>query len=150
MSVTTDQFRIGELARRVGATPRAVRYYEEFGLLPESGRPRGGHRLYDARDEDRLRELLHVRETLGLSLSELRAWSDAERARADLRERWHGGDSRDVALRSEIAHEALEHIETQIALVAARRGALEEIEDGLTSARRRVRDTLLELGEVPA
>jgi DNA-binding transcriptional MerR regulator len=150
MSVATEQFRIGELARRVGATPRAVRYYEEFGLLPESGRPRGGHRLYDARDEDRLRELLHVKETLGLSLSELRAWSDADRARADLRERWRGGDSGDAALRSEIAHEALEHIDTQMALVAARRSALEEIEDGLTSARRRVRDILLELGEVPA
>lgn len=150
MSVTTEHFRIGELARRVGATPRAVRYYEEFGLLPESGRPRGGHRLYDAHDEERLRELLHVRETLGLSLSELRAWSDAERARAGLRERWHGGEAGDAAARAEIAHEALQHIETQIALVAARRGALEEIEDGLTSARRRVRGVLLELGEVQA
>ena len=48
MSVTTEQFRIGELARRAGSTPRAVRYYEELGLLPERGRARGGHRLYDA------------------------------------------------------------------------------------------------------
>jgi DNA-binding transcriptional MerR regulator len=32
MSVTTEQFRIGELARRTGSTPRAVRYYEELGL----------------------------------------------------------------------------------------------------------------------
>jgi hypothetical protein len=37
-----------------------------------------------------------------------------------------------------------------MALVAARRSALEEIEDGLTGARRRVRDILLEPGEVPA
>ena len=29
--------RIGELARRVGATPRTVRYYEELGLLPGRG-----------------------------------------------------------------------------------------------------------------
>jgi DNA-binding transcriptional MerR regulator len=40
-------FRIGELARRVGATPRTVRYYEELGLLPDRGRPEGAHRLYD-------------------------------------------------------------------------------------------------------
>jgi DNA-binding transcriptional MerR regulator len=150
MSVTTEQFRIGELARRVGATPRAVRYYEEFGLLPESGRPRGGHRLYDADDVERLRGLLHIKETLGLSLSELRAWSDAERARASLRERWHGDETGDAALRSEIANEALEHIETQIALVATRRAALEELEDELTGSRRRVREILLRLGQVTA
>ena len=73
MSVTTEQFRIGELARRTGSTPRAVRYYEELGLLPERGRARGGHRLYDADDEARLRDLLHIKELLGLSLNELRA-----------------------------------------------------------------------------
>ena len=73
MSVTTEHFRIGELARRAGSTPRAVRYYEELGLLPERGRARGGHRLYDAEDEARLKELLHIKELLGLSLSELRA-----------------------------------------------------------------------------
>ena len=36
--------RIGELARRVGATPRTVRYYEELGLLPGRGRRHGSHR----------------------------------------------------------------------------------------------------------
>ena len=82
MSADTEQFRIGELARRAGSTPRAVRYYEELGLLPERGRPRGGHRMYDAHDEERLKELLHIKELLGLSLSELRAWSEAETARA--------------------------------------------------------------------
>ena len=41
MNAVAEQFRIGELARRAGATPRAVRYYEELGLLPEGGRPRG-------------------------------------------------------------------------------------------------------------
>ena len=82
MSAVKEQFRIGELARRAGATPRAVRYYEELGLLPERGRPRGGHRMYDERDEERLKELLHIKELLGLSLGELRAWSEAEAARA--------------------------------------------------------------------
>jgi DNA-binding transcriptional MerR regulator len=150
MIAVTEQFRIGELARRAGATPRAVRYYEELGLLPGGERPPGQHRMYDERDLERLRELLHVRETLGLTLGELKTWSDADLARASLRERWHGGDSTDAEQRSAIANEALEHIETQIALVATRRAALEELEDGLTSARRRVREILLELGEVPA
>jgi DNA-binding transcriptional MerR regulator len=147
VSVATEQFRIGELARRVGSTPRAVRYYEELGLLPERGRPRGGHRMYDVRDEDRLRELLHIKELLGLSLSELRAWSEAETARAALRERWSRADSIDADTRRDIVQEALPHIETQIALVASRRAALEELEDELTEKRRRMREILLELGD---
>jgi DNA-binding transcriptional MerR regulator len=147
VSVATEQFRIGELARRVGSTPRAVRYYEELGLLPESGRPRGGHRMYDAHDEDRLRALLHIKELLGLSLSELRAWSEAESARAALRERWSSADSIDADTRRDIVQEALPHIEMQIALVASRRAALEELEDELTEKRRRMREILLELGD---
>ena len=149
MSVATEQFRIGELARRAGSTPRAVRYYEELGLLPGRGRPRGGHRMYDAHDEQRLRELLHIKELLGLSLSELRAWSEAETARAALRERWGRADSIDADTRRDIVQEALPHIETQIALVASRRAALEELEDELTEKRRRMREILLELGDEP-
>ena len=149
MSVTTEQFRIGELARRAGTTPRAVRYYEELGLLPERGRARGGHRLYDADDEARLRDLLHIKELLGLSLNELRAWSEAEAARAALRERWWSGESAGAETRRAIVQEALPHIETQIALVASRRAALEELEDELTEKRRRVREILLELGDEP-
>jgi MerR family transcriptional regulator, repressor of the yfmOP operon len=147
VSVATGHFRIGELARRAGSTPRAVRYYEELGLLPERGRPRGGHRLYDSEDEARLKELLHIKELLGLSLNELRAWSEAESARAALRERWNSGDSVGAETRRAIVQEALPHIETQIALVASRRAALEELEDELTEKRRRVREILLELGD---
>jgi DNA-binding transcriptional MerR regulator len=147
VSAATEQFRIGELARRVGSTPRAVRYYEELGLLPGHGRPRGGHRMYDVHDEDRLRELLHIKELLGLSLSELRTWSEAEAARAVLRERWTSSDSIEADTRRAILEEALPHIETQIALVASRRTALEELEDELTEKRRRMREILLELGD---
>jgi MerR family transcriptional regulator, repressor of the yfmOP operon len=146
VSAVKEQFRIGELARRAGSTPRAVRYYEELGLLPERGRPRGGHRMYDEHDEARLKDLLHIKELLGLSLSELRAWSGAEAARGALRERWNSGESVSADTRRDIVQEALPHIETQIALVASRRGALEELEDELTEKRRRMREILLELG----
>jgi DNA-binding transcriptional MerR regulator len=149
VSAVKEQFRIGELARRVGSTPRAVRYYEELGLLPERGRARGGHRLYDEEDEQRLKQLLHIKELLGLSLSELRALSEAETARAALRERWHSGESVNAETRRDIVQEALPHIETQIALVAARRASLEELEDELTEKRRRMREILLELGDEP-
>jgi MerR family transcriptional regulator, repressor of the yfmOP operon len=140
--------RIGELARRVGATPRTVRYYEELGLLPGRGRRHGSHRVYDAGDEARLADLIRIRDLLGLSLADLRAWAAAEEARAALRERWAADPS--DADRAEIAAEAREPLDTQLALVRARRAALEELEDELVSKRRRVRDALRELDEGPS
>jgi DNA-binding transcriptional MerR regulator len=137
--------RIGELARRVGATPRTVRYYEELGLLPDRGRRQGSHRLYDADDQARLAELIRIRDLLGLSLADLRAWAAADQARAALRERW-GADPSERE-RTQIAAAAREPIETQLALVRARRAALEELEDELISKRRRVREILHELDD---
>ncbi|WP_280384091.1 MerR family transcriptional regulator [Nocardia wallacei] len=54
--------RIGELARRTGATRRALRYYEEQGLLPDRRSP-NGYREYDehaVRLVDDIRRLLSV------------------------------------------------------------------------------------------
>jgi DNA-binding transcriptional MerR regulator len=144
------QFRIGELARRVGATPRAVRYYEELGLLPDRERSDGAHRVYDDRDEARLRELLRIRDLLGLSLTQLRDWVDAEDARARLRERWHGQPGPDEETRVAIIHESATHLETQLSVVRSRRAALEQLEDELAATRRRVRALLAEIEDSSA
>ena len=143
-AIAPTHIRIGELARRVGATPRTVRYYEELGLLRGHGRRHGSHRLYDADDETRHAELIRIRDLLGLSLADLRSWAAAE-ARAALRERWAADPS--DADRAQIAAEAREPLDTQLALVRARRVALEQLEDELVSKRRRVRDVLHELDE---
>lgn len=45
---------IGRLARRVGITPRAVRYYERIGLLAPSARTASGYRLYTDAEAERL------------------------------------------------------------------------------------------------
>ena len=135
--VEEGRFRIGELARRVGATPRTVRYYEELGLLPDRGRPEGSHRLYDHKDELRLAELIRVRDLLGLSLAELGDWMNAEAARAVLRERWHGQPP--AADRARILAEAMTHVDRQVALVRSRRAALEQLEDELMDKRRQIR-----------
>jgi len=68
--VTT--FRIGEVAEQVGVTPRTIRYYEELGLLGATeSRSKGAHRHYTDADVARLRELIRLRDLLGLSLEEL-------------------------------------------------------------------------------
>src|SRR5947208_4923831 len=86
VSATTDsKLRIGEVAELTGTTPRTIRYYEEIGLLPGSGREHGKHRSYSEGDVERVREILRLRSLLGLSLDELSRLLEAQAARADLR-----------------------------------------------------------------
>ncbi|MEW6281288.1 MAG: MerR family transcriptional regulator, partial [Candidatus Eremiobacterota bacterium] len=60
---------IGELARRAGASPRALRHYEAVGLLAPARRP-SGYREYDETDLARVREIRSLRD-LGLSLRQV-------------------------------------------------------------------------------
>lgn len=62
--------RIGELARRTGATTRALRYYEERGLLG-SGRRANGYRDYGPEAVVRVRNIRRLLEA-GLSSDDIR------------------------------------------------------------------------------
>ncbi len=83
MSAAEAPLRIGDVAKLAGTTPRTIRYYEELGLLagaPE--RPSGGHRLYSEAEVERLREVIRLKELLGVTLDELKDLLTAEEARA--------------------------------------------------------------------
>jgi DNA-binding transcriptional MerR regulator len=132
-------FRIGELARLAGTTPRTVRYYEEIGLLAEAGeREAGAHRTYSEADLERLRQVLRLKELLGLSLDELKRVVEAEEARAALRREWH--ETEDPDTRRRIVDEALGHIAGQLELVRRRRAELAELEADLEARRDRLRE----------
>lgn len=70
MATAVGQYRIGELAARVGLTERTIRYYEELGLLESVKRLEGGVRVYTDDDVRRLRYIRKLK-TLGLSLQEM-------------------------------------------------------------------------------
>lgn len=53
--------KIGDLAREVGTTPEAIRFYERRGLLPEPPRGDNGYREYGGREASRLRLLMGLR-----------------------------------------------------------------------------------------
>ena len=63
-----NTYTIVELAREFGITPRAIRFYEDEGLL-SPGRV-GRNRVYSKRDRTRLRLILRGKR-LGLSLAEI-------------------------------------------------------------------------------
>lgn len=53
--------RIGELAKRLGTTPHAIRFYERNGLLPVPSRAQNSYRDYTDVDLSRLRLLIGLR-----------------------------------------------------------------------------------------
>jgi DNA-binding transcriptional MerR regulator len=64
------QFSISDLAKEFDLTTRAIRFYEDMGLLePERSGPGGRNRVYSARDRTRLKLTLRAKR-LGLSLKE--------------------------------------------------------------------------------
>lgn len=66
----TSTYTITDLAREFDLTTRAMRFYEDMGLLqPERTGPGGRNRLYSARDRTRLKLTLRAKR-LGLSLTE--------------------------------------------------------------------------------
>jgi len=136
--------RIGEAAKAAGTTPRTIRYYEELGLLPAAGsRAPGSHRLYERDDVERLRELLSLKNLLGVSLEELRELATAESARAALREEWREGVD-DPVRRREILAEASGHIDRQLELIRRRRDQVAALERDLAAKRRRIARRLRE------
>ncbi len=66
-------FTIAELAAEFDVTPRAIRFYEDTGLLAPARA--GRNRVYSQRDRTRLKLTLRGKR-LGLSLSEIRELID--------------------------------------------------------------------------
>lgn len=73
---------IGALAKQVGLSTKAIRYYEGLGLLAPPQRSESGYRLYGEEDAGRLR-FIQGAKALGLSLAEIQAvlsaWGQGEK-----------------------------------------------------------------------
>lgn len=69
---TPQTYSISDLAREFDLTTRAIRFYEDMGLIqPQREGPGGRNRVYSSRDRTRLKLTLRAKR-LGLSLTEAR------------------------------------------------------------------------------
>jgi DNA-binding transcriptional MerR regulator len=68
--------RIGQLARATGVSAKAIRYYEQVGVLPSPSRTAAGYRQYPPRGVHRVLFVRRAR-ALGLSLRDLKALTAA-------------------------------------------------------------------------
>ncbi|MFZ1154608.1 MAG: MerR family transcriptional regulator [Solirubrobacteraceae bacterium] len=146
-SAASTSLRIGDVAKLVGTTPRTIRYYEEIGLLTQApARPVGGHRLYTQTEVERLREVIRLKELLGVTLDELRDLLTAEEARAAVRAELQREDV-EPERRRELLKEALGHIDRQLELVEHRSSELAKLHAELAETRKRVRAKLGDLDD---
>ncbi|MER7794673.1 MerR family transcriptional regulator [Streptomyces sp. NPDC097640] len=126
--------RIGDAAAAAGLTPRALRYYEQRGLLTARRTP-SGHRDYTAED---VRHLRAVREllTAGLTIEDVRALVAAIEALPAAAEPRTDGEPGLCTLPNMIVRRRLTYLDERIE-------RLTELRDGLTQ---RVGGPLRDLG----
>lgn len=135
--------RIAEVAELVGLTTRAIRYYEELGLLKPAARSDGAYRLYDADDVERLRTIRRLRDDAGFSLAEVGQLLEDEAARARDRERYRA--SHDPAEQLALTRGAVERADRQLALLEEKAARLAEMVTDARARQARLRTRLAEL-----
>jgi DNA-binding transcriptional MerR regulator len=116
--------RINEVAADTGLTTRAIRYYEEMGLLEPAARSEGDYRLYDESDLERLQFIRGLRDDAGFSLAQIRQLLEDDAARERNRERFRTTGDPDerraliLDARERVDHQ-IEILETKAARLAA-------------------------------
>jgi DNA-binding transcriptional MerR regulator len=108
MNRTNDEkevIQIGDFAKRAGVSVRAIRYYEELGLIQPEAHSVGGFRLYS---EDNLKriQVINCLKELGLSLLEIREIFSAKKPGA--------GDRETVQFLLEAFTDKLQQLESKI------------------------------------
>src|ERR1051325_11476921 len=76
MGMTKDDsklMRVGELAKAVGKTVRAMHLYEELGLLEPAARSDGGFRLYGQDAVERITWIVKL-QAIGFTLAEIQGF----------------------------------------------------------------------------
>ena len=139
--------RIQEVAEETGLTPRAIRYYEEQGLLQPVARSEGSYRLYDEADLERLRFIKGLRDDAGFSLAEIGRLLEDEAARRAVRARFRSTD--DPTERRSLLEDALERANGQIATLREKSARLAAMVDEATERREHLLAHLAELDGGP-
>ena len=115
---------IGAAAQRLGVSGRALRYYQQLGLLVPACTTPGGLRRYSPADLARVERIRELQTLLGLNLDEIAVLLRNEDRIAQIRQTWH--DERTSAEeRRQLTRECLVLQESLRDTVEAKRAVLE-------------------------
>jgi DNA-binding transcriptional MerR regulator len=114
---------IGDAAARLGVSERALRYYQELGLVTPSGQTPGGMRRYSEEDLARVARIRELQKLLGLNLDEVAAVLRNDDRLAQIRQAYHDRHT-SAEERSRLCREYVELQEELRATVEAKQAAL--------------------------
>jgi DNA-binding transcriptional MerR regulator len=115
---------IGAAAEKAGVSQRALRYYQQIGLLVPRGYTPGGMRRYSEEDLARVARIRQLQALLGLNLDEIALVLRGEDRMAEIRIAYHDqGTTGDE--RRELVRESLELQHALRATVEAKRRGIE-------------------------
>jgi DNA-binding transcriptional MerR regulator len=142
----TDLLGIGEAASRLGVSERALRYYQQIGLLVPACTTPGGTRRYSENDLARVARIRELQTLLGLNLDEIAIVLRAEDRMAEIRLTYQD-ERTSSSKRRELIRECLTLQEGLRATVEAKRAALEAFLGDLDARISRSRDVLARCAE---
>jgi DNA-binding transcriptional MerR regulator len=132
---------IGAAAERAGVSERALRYYQQLGLLVPACTTPGGLRRYSEEDLARVARIRELQTLLGLNLDEIAVVLRNEDRLAEIRLSYHDERTSDEE-RRRLTGECLTLQESLRATVEAKRAALESFLTDLDARIRKCRDLL--------
>ena len=147
-TTTSPLLRINEVAAESGMTTRAIRYYEEIGLLEPAARSEGDYRLYDASDLERLRFIRNLRDDAGFSLAQIGQLLEDDAVRE--RNRGRLLQTSDPTERRALLLDARGRVEHQIEILEAKAARLATMIDEAHARRAHLDGHLAALDSGPA
>jgi DNA-binding transcriptional MerR regulator len=132
---------IGAAATFLGVSERALRYYQQLGLIIPSGTTPGGTRRYSAEDLARVTRIRELQALLGLNLDEIAIVLRNDDRMAEIRAAYHD-ERTGTEERADLCRESLVLQEHLRDVVQAKRAALDEFLLDVESRIARVRAVL--------
>jgi DNA-binding transcriptional MerR regulator len=145
---TGAYLQIGEAAERTGVTQRALRFYEEKGLLKPPTRMEGGFRLYSEDDIRRVEQIKRLQKLLGFSLAEIKEMVEAEEVKWQLQTEFR--PQADLAERRQHVNRAIKVTESQCAVIRQKVKALGDMQTQLDEKLQTYRQWLSQIEEAIA
>jgi MerR family transcriptional regulator, repressor of the yfmOP operon len=142
--------KIGEVARRFGVSTRALRFYEEIGLLHRGATTDGGFRLYGDDDLARIEKILQLKGALNFTLDEIRQVIEDDDVLEALRHEGRNTDDREVKLG--VVERYLAALDRQRRLVLDKRAQLDAYLEEIDAKAARIqaaRDALVRAPDGP-
>jgi len=132
---------IGAAAIQAGVSERALRYYQQLGLIVPACTTPGGLRRYSEEDLDRVARIRELQTLLGLNLDEIAIVLRNEDRMAQIRRTYHDERTSDDE-RRRLIREYLALQESLRGTVEAKRAALDSFLADLDARIQRARDLL--------